>query len=297
MGVTEWILIFCLSGFLSLLGMMYYQPKAEQVFKRIEALEIFSKGTDEEKERLLPLHKRLYKDIEDRLSQFIDRKMRKGSFGPLKQRLVQANDYITSPTQHWAKKIIFACVATLAGIILAKGLMVIVVLGSLGFYYPDHKLKEKIAKRQMRIKTEIPDYLDLLASVAPAAKHLEDAIRKVCDRTEGEISDEFRRALEEMNTGRRRRDALNSLSMRCGIAEIKTLVAQINQSEVFGTDVADTLEAQANKIRRLKKLVAEIKARKAAVMLIMPSFFLLITVLIMIAGPFVIQLMAGLKAV
>jgi hypothetical protein len=60
---------------------------------------------------------------------------------------------------------------------------------------------------------------------------------------------------------------------------------------VFGTGVEKTLLVQAEKIRKLKKVLAEIKARKASITLLLPSMFLLVTVMIMIAGPNVVQFM------
>jgi tight adherence protein C len=292
LGFSSWLLIFAITGFLYLALSVVLRSRSELVHKRIESLEIFTNGTEEQKIMQQSVMKRIYMMFEERLVRHLDKYVKGGRMRPLKLKLIQANDHVTEPIQHWAKKIILGAVMAFVGLLVFKTKVpMIVMFGALGVYYPDYKLKENINKRQLKIKAELPDFLDLLAATAPSAKNLEDAIRKVCERMEGEVTLEFRRALEEMNAGRKQRDALKDFSIRCGIQEINTLVSQINQAEVFGTGVEKTLLVQAEKIRKLKKVLAEIKARKASITLLLPSMFLLVTVMIMIAGPNVVQFM------
>jgi len=288
-----WLIIILSTIFLWLVGNYIFRPRSQVITERLESMQLHSEGTDEEKLMKQSLFKRIYYMLELRTTLFLDKHVKKGKLAPLKIKLLQANDHVTEPMQHRAKMLIFAIAGSLLGL-LTKNFTLILVFGALGAWYPDSKLKEKIKKRQLKIKSELPDFLDLLAATAPSAKNLEDAIRKVCERSEGEVTLEFKRTLEEVNAGRKMRDALNDFSTRCGIEEVQTLVSQINQSEVFGTGVEKTLQVQAEKIRKLKKLLAEIKARKAQVMLLLPSLFLLTTAIIMIAGPSLIDLVSNM---
>lgn len=294
-GSSGWLLIILTTIFLVLVGNLIFRSRFESVNRRIEDMQMFSEGTEEEKVLKQSLLKRVYFMLEQRTTLFLDKHYKKGSMAPIKIKLLQANDHVTTPMQHYAKILIFTVGGIILGL-LTKKLIVILLFAGLGFIYPQNKLKDKIDKRQLKIKGELPDFLDLLAATAPSAKNLEDAIRKVCERSKGEITTEFVRTLEEVNAGRRMRDALNDLSIRVGVEEVKTLVSQINQSEVFGTGVEKTLQVQAEKIRKLKKLLAEIKARKAQVMLLLPSLFLLMTVIIMIAGPHIITFIGSMGA-
>jgi Flp pilus assembly protein TadB len=290
-----WLIIILSTVFLWLVGNYIFRPRSQVINERIESMQLHSEGTDEEKIMKQSLLKRVYYMLELRTSLFLDKHVKKGKLAPLKIKLLQANDHVTEPMQHRSKMVIFAIAGSLLGL-LTKNFTLVLLFGALGAWYPDNKLKEKIKKRQLKIKSELPDFLDLLAATAPSAKNLEDAIKKVCERSEGEVTLEFRRTLEEVNAGRKMRDALNDFSTRCGIEEVQTLVSQINQSEVFGTGVEKTLQVQAEKIRKLKKLLAEIKARKAQVMLLLPSLFLLTTAIIMIAGPSLMDLVTNMGA-
>ncbi|PGK51499.1 hypothetical protein CN918_27290 [Priestia megaterium] len=289
---TGWLLFLLLFIFFVIAGNVLTASRAQNIFKRIQDMNIFSSGTEEEKLMRKPLHQRLYMMLEKRISVFVEKNVERGKYAPLETKLIQANDYTTKPTQHWAKKIIICMVFSVLGLILGNPVLML-LFGFLGFLLPDSMLNDKIKKRQYKIKKTVPDFLDLLAATAPSAKNLEDAIRKVAERSEGEITDEFKLALNEINSGARRRDALTQMARRCGVLEIDSLVSQINQSENFGTPIQKTLDSQAEKLRKMKKLLIETKAQKASVTLLLPSLFLLGTCLIIIVGPSVVQLMGA----
>lgn len=289
---TGWLLFFLLTAFFIIIGNIIFTDRAQNIFKRIQDMEIFSTGTEEEKLMRKPIHQRLYMMIEKKVQVFVEKNVVRGKYAPLETKLIQANDYTTKPVQHWSKKVIFAMAFSAIGILLMNPAMM-VFFGACGFFLPDGQLNDKIKKRQYRIRKSLPDFLDLLAATAPSAKNLEDAIRQVCERNESDISTEFRIALNEINSGARRKDALLQLSRRCGVVELDSLVSQINQSEYYGTPIQKTLDSQAEKMRKMKKLLIETKAQKASVTLLLPSLFLLITCLVIIAGPSVVSLVAG----
>lgn len=286
---TGWLLFLALTLFFILVGNIAFSNRSQVIFKRIQDMEVFSSGTEEEKIMRKSIFQRMYMMIEMKIGRFIEKNVERGKYAPLQTKLIQANDYTTKPVQHWTKKIIYGIGTSVLGVLLMKPALIL-LFGFLGFILPDSELNSKIKKRQYKIKKTVPDFLDLLAATAPSAKNLEDAIKKVCDRTEGEISEEFKIALNEINSGARRRTALAQMARRCGVAEIDSLVSQINQSENFGTPIQKTLDSQAIKLRKMKKLLIETKAQKASVTLMLPSLFLLVTCLIIIVGPSVVQL-------
>ena len=289
LSFLSWVLIGLCATFFTLVGNFLFTTKYEATHKRIEAMNIFTNGTEEEKLKQKNIIDRVKIMIDERVGRLIEKNIKSGKLAPLKLKLQQAHINM-DPIQHWTQKFIYAMALSALSLVLANP-MATIGLGVLGFMLPDINVNDKIKKRHTRLKSELPDFLDLLASTAPSAKNLEDAIRKVCERMTGDISKEFKIVLEEINAGRPTRDSLKDMALRCGVEEIDTLISQINQAEAFGTGVEKTLFVQAEKMRKLKKLQAEIKARKASVLLLLPSMFLLITCLIMIAGPSVVALL------
>jgi len=102
---------------------------------------------------------------------------------------------------------------------------------------------------------ELIDFIDLLSSATPNCKNFEDAMERTCSLLESNVSAEFSKALDEIKSGKRVRDALNSLAARIDTPEIKMIVSLINQSETFGTDVTKTLQSAAFKMRQLFKIM------------------------------------------
>lgn len=288
LGFQSWMLIFLFIGFFTIVGNIIFTSRAEIVHKRIEEMNIFSSGTDTDKIKQKPLHTRIQLMIQQYIEIFLEKNMKKGKLAPLKTKLKQAN-FDMDPIHQWTQKVMYSM--GLSGLsLLLMNPTITIVAAIVGFFLPDIRLSEAIKKRQYKLKSEIPDFLDLLAATAPSAKNLEDAIKKVCVRSSGEIVNEFVKTLDEVNAGRQMKDALKDMSIRCGVQEIDGLVSQINQAEAFGTGVEKTLVVQSERLRTLKKQLSEIKARKASVMLILPSLFLLVTCLILIAGPSIVAI-------
>lgn len=293
-GLMGYVVIGLLTVFLTLVGNIVFRSKSEDVYNRIEEMELFASGTEEDKLMNKTALQRIYLMIEERVVRQLEKSKKQGNMRSLKMKMIQANIHDVTPQQHMAKRLIFM-IAGLLLTVLTKNALIIFVVVIACYFLPDILLNKALEKRQIRIKSEIPDFLDLLSATAPSAKTIEDAIRKVCDRTEGQVTLEFQRTLDQLNAGKKMRDALNEFAERCGVGEIDTFVSQINQSEIFGTPVEKTLEAQAEKMRTLKRHIAELKARKATVTLLMPGLLLLVTIMIVIVGPHIVQFLGAMK--
>ena len=103
-----WILFFVLAIFLIIIANLIFTDRAQIIFQRIQDMEVFSSGTEEEKLMRKPIYTRLYIMLEKRVSVFLTKNVERGKYAPLETKLIQANDYVTKPVQHWSKKINFA---------------------------------------------------------------------------------------------------------------------------------------------------------------------------------------------
>jgi len=94
--------------------------------------------------------------------------------------------------------------------------------------------------------------------------------------------------------GYTRRDALKRLAMRTGVAEIRSFVGLIIQSDELGTSLVELLRNYAAdmRFRRLNK--AEKLAAQAATKMLIPLFiFIFPTVFIMMLAPMMKSLITG----
>lgn len=299
-SMVGWVLIALLSLIIYLLFLIYFTPTSHYVRTRLKTMDIISTGTEKEKALQRSFTDRLVDEVKKYLQNKFEKDLKKGKYAPLALKLVQAGMDI-DPVTHWTYKVLYCAGLATLGLVLGLSPLgetvplpfLFIGAGALGFFLPDLQLKENIKKRQLKLKSSLPDFLDLLASTAPASNNFEDALLKVCSRVNNEISIEFKKALDEIHAGARTRKALSDMAIRCNVKEIDSLISSINQSMTLGVGLEKTLNQQALNMRKLKKQLAEIKANQASVLLILPSLFLLLVCLIMIAGPSVVSILSA----
>jgi tight adherence protein C len=177
--------------------------------------------------------------------------------------------------------------------------VVLVVFGAgAGFMLPSLRLDSRIAKRQKKLRLALPDLLDLLVVAVEAGLGLDQAIQH-CSRelefAHPELSEEMAQVNFEMRAGKRRADSLKNLSDRTGEAEIRKLVAILVQTDRFGTSMAESLRNHSDDLRVRRRQEAEERAAKVGVKLVFPIFFFILpTMLVVSAGPGLLQVFKNL---
>lgn len=164
-------------------------------------------------------------------------------------------------------------------------------LAVLGFYLPDLMLKSRIDRRQDAVRKAMPDALDLLTICVEAGLGFEAALQKVYEKWDNEISRAFGRVIREIQLGKVRREALRDMAERLGIAEMTSFVAAVIQSEQLGVSMAQVLRIQADQMRVRRRQIAEEKAHRAPVLMLIPmGIFIFPALCIVMMGPAMIQL-------
>lgn len=130
-----------------------------------------------------------------------------------------------------------------------------------------------IRKRQDLIVRQLPDVLDLLSISVLAGLSLDGAIRKVVERMEGPLIDEFRRMLRDTRMGMSRSRSMKLMAQRCEVQDVSLFVMSVVQSERLGASMSDTLQIQADNMRNLRRQRARTKAMKAPVKMVFPLVF------------------------
>jgi tight adherence protein C len=162
----------------------------------------------------------------------------------------------------------------------------------LGYLLPDFALTWKVRHRQLLLRRGLPDALDLLVICVEAGLGLDQAIMKVSQDlriTHRELSDELQLVNLEMRVGKSRIEALHELGRRTGLADIKSLVAMLVQTERFGTSIAQSLRVYSDDMRiRRRQRAEEMSAKTAVKMVPALVFFIFPALMVVILGPAVI---------
>lgn len=165
--------------------------------------------------------------------------------------------------------------------------IVFAVIGGVGgFFVPDLLLYNKGIKRQARLVIALPDAIDMLTVCVEAGLGFDGALAQVARNTRGPLAEEFARALQEMQIGLSRAQALRGMAARTTVPELRSFVSSLIQAGELGIPVARVLREQASEMRVRRRQRAEEKAQKVPVMIMFPLISCLFPALIVvIIGP------------
>jgi len=133
---------------------------------------------------------------------------------------------------------------------------------------PSVWLKRRIRSRQRAIDRRLPYALDLMVACLEGGLSLDGALAKVVEQSDGPLSVEIRRTLQEMALGRPAAEAIRDLGERTGAPGLKRLTEDVVQSERMGISIAESLRTLARESRTQRRQVAEELARKAPIKMV-----------------------------
>ncbi|MCG8378013.1 MAG: type II secretion system F family protein, partial [Proteobacteria bacterium] len=238
-------------------------------------------------------------------------------FGKLAQRFTPQNAITETRGQlemagapRWMDPTVFLASRFLAGLLLAglvvllfsispttsvfslRSIVLIVLMLATGFFVPNLLLNSRIRRRQVEILNAMPDALDLLTICVEAGLGFDAAMKKVVDKWQNDVSLAFARVLQEIQLGRLRREALRDMADRMGVTEMDSFVAAVIQSEQLGVSMARVLRVQSEAMRIKRRQRAEENAQRAPVKMLLPMAFLIFpTIMIILLGPAILQIM------
>jgi len=191
------------------------------------------------------------------------------------------------------------------GVILGAGLgspggnalILGLALGAVGWVAPNFLLSVRIKRRQKTIQRLLPDAVDLLVICVEAGLALNQAFQRVAVelRHAGDLlTEEIAQMNLEIRAGTPRDQALMALADRTGVADLRSLVTMLNQTEKFGTSIADSLRIHADTMRAKRQQRAEELAAKTTIKMVFPlALCVFPALLVVIIGPAIIQMVAA----
>ncbi len=167
-----------------------------------------------------------------------------------------------------------------------------------GFVMPDFMLESSIKARQYQITKSMPDIIDLLVVSAEAGTGLDGALAEVVHRKKGPLPDEFDRVLTELRLGKRRQEAWQDMAARCGVDDLKNLVAALHQAEELGVSIANTLRAQSDSLRTRRSMRIRTAAALLSTKMLFPLIFCIFpSLFVVVLGPGLMTIDKAMKGI
>ena len=241
-----------------------------------------------------PFRERVLAPLGERLARWTLKLHPKTTVEGVSTRLLAAGLGRTiSPTAFLAFKSGLAIVGIFLGILFGGAaasaggvLFCSVAFAGLGFIAPDFVVSSKARSRKERIRSELPDALDLMAVSVEAGMGFDGAISKLTDHMSGPLADEFALTLSEIRIGEARSDALKKLASRTDTPELNSFVRSIIQADQLGISLGRILRVQATDSRLKRQAAAEEKAMKAPIKMLFPTvLFIFPAMFLVILGP------------
>jgi len=161
-------------------------------------------------------------------------------------------------------------------------LLIAVAMPVAGFIGPDALLEREARRRLARLRSSLPDALDLIAVSAAAGRPPMAAFSELATG-EGPLALELGITVAEAGCGASQDRALRGLRARLPGAEVATLCAAIERSHRHGSPLADQLRRQAVALRAGERRRIQEGAAKAApkiqlvvALVLVPSVLLMI---------------------
>ncbi|KIG08678.1 type II secretion system F family protein [Caballeronia concitans] len=176
-----------------------------------------------------------------------------------------------------------------------RGVMMLLVF-VVGMIVPEYVLAFFAARRRKAMAGSLPDALDLLVICTNAGNSLGVSIRRVADEMKTicpPLSGEFALTADELKLSGDSTRALQALADRIDLPSIRALISTLTQSMRYGTPITQALRTLSHTERLAHIVSLEEKAAKLAPKMAVPMMvFILPAVMLIAAGPAVIQLMS-----
>jgi len=171
--------------------------------------------------------------------------------------------------------------------------------GSLvGFILPQMVLNRWIRQRSERLRAGLATALDLMVLGLEAGQSLDAAFQQTARELRSpfpDLNSELSLVLREISAGKSRAEAFRNLAKRSDEIELRRLAQVFVDSDRFGTSLAPALRTHTHYLRLRMRQKAREAARKVAVKLVFPVFFLIFPAMLLVTlGPAVLQIVSQL---
>ncbi|MGI6588681.1 MAG: type II secretion system F family protein [Peptococcia bacterium] len=175
---------------------------------------------------------------------------------------------------------------------LIMGVFCLVVLFAV-FFAPDYEIKKKIAKRNLLMRLDFPDFLNKLTLLLNAGMTFIKAWERIVlnNQKRTPFYEEVETVIQDIQRGKSETQALEDFARRCRVPEITRFIAVVLQNMKKGSaELVPVLRLQANECWEMRKNAAKRLGEEASTKLLLPMMLMFIAILLIAAAPAILAL-------
>lgn len=155
-------------------------------------------------------------------------------------------------------------------------------------------LDEPIKKRGLKLEHEAIFFFEVLELTLEGGRTLSSALEITVKNIDGDLSNEFNKALNEVRMGKSLVESLKNMKNRIPSEAINNSILNITESSIFGSNIIESLNNQLEYLRnkRLMEIKGKINKLPTKVSILSVIFFIPI-ILLIILSPVIINFLIG----
>jgi tight adherence protein C len=238
-----------------------------------------------------------------RLGDWVARRSNRFSEQQIREKLVSAGMYGTSPRKVLGYQVLCAIAFSLLTLWLIPAMggsiifavVIAIAAGIGGWFAPTYYVELKRRKRMEQIDRQMPDMIDLLVVTIEAGLGILASMRVASESMSDPLGQELRLTLQEQRMGLSVGQAIESLGRRADAPNMRIFVRSITQGERLGVSIGTTMRNLSLEMRKRRRAIAEERAQKMPVKMLFPLiFFIFPALFIVILTPMVISIFDAL---
>ena len=134
---------------------------------------------------------------------------------------------------------------------------------AMGFGLPFMFLKAKRTRRLRAFEEQFPEALDLIARALKAGHAFATGLKMAADELSEPVGPEFRKTFDEQNFGLPLKDALENLTLRIPILDVRFFATAVLIQRETGGNLSEILENLAHVVRERFKILRQVRVYTA----------------------------------
>jgi tight adherence protein B len=151
----------------------------------------------------------------------------------------------------------------LVAALLLRGRWGLPIGAALGFALPFLVLKVKRTRRMRAFEEQFPEGLDLIARALKAGHAFATGLKMVADELPEPVGPEFRKTFDEQNFGLPLKDALDNLTVRVPLLDVRFFATAVLIQRETGGNLSEILENLAHVVRERFKILRQVRVYTA----------------------------------